>query len=58
MEGRPAPYQVLQGVQSGASRSIPTSTALSVRSSSQLIRSPAKVRVLGLPQYEPIRSAP
>jgi hypothetical protein len=40
-----------------ASRSIPTSTARSVRSSSQSIRSSAKVRVLGLPQYEPIASA-
>ena len=34
-----------------ASRSIPTSTARSVRSSSQSISSSAKVRVLGFPQY-------
>ena len=40
-----------------ASRSMPTSAARRIRSSSQSIRSSAKVRVCGLPQYEPIRSA-
>jgi hypothetical protein len=35
---------------------MPTSTARRVRSSSQSIRSSAKVRVAEFPQYEPIRS--
>jgi len=35
---------------------MPTSTARRVRSSSQEIRSSAKVRVAGFPQHEPIRS--
>jgi hypothetical protein len=39
-------------------RSIPTSTALSVRSSSQSIRSSAKARLSGWPQNSPIRSTP
>ena len=37
--------------------SIPTSTARSVRFSSQSISNSPKVRVLGFPQYAPIRSA-
>jgi hypothetical protein len=36
---------------------MPTSTARSVRSSSQSISSSAKARVLGFPQCEPIASA-
>jgi hypothetical protein len=40
-----------------ASRSIPTSTARSVRSSSKSISSSARVRVFGSPENSPIRSA-
>ena len=41
-----------------SSRSIRMSTARSVRSSSQSIRSSPKARVFGFPQWEPIASVP
>jgi hypothetical protein len=49
--------QETHGDRSPASLSIPTSTARSVRSSSQSISSSAKARLSGCPQNSPIRSA-
>jgi hypothetical protein len=49
--------QIRAVVQAVGLRNIPTSTARSVRSPSQWIRSSAKVRVFGFPQNSPIRSA-
>ena len=58
---RYSPIRLPVGKSSGGhywrSRSIPTSTARRVRSSSQSISRSAKVRVFGFPQYSPIRSA-
>jgi hypothetical protein len=57
VERRPSGDPSWEGPERSASRNIPSSTARSVRSSSQPISSSAKACVIGVPKYEPIASA-